>query len=77
MCHASGGFRRPVTAEARVLSQVNPCEICGEESDTGTDLYTSISVFPRQYNSTSVALSTKNYSLVNWKAVDGRKACES
>jgi len=36
----------PVTAEARVRSQVNPCEICGGESDTGTGLYTNILFFP-------------------------------
>jgi hypothetical protein len=46
----------PVTAGARVRSQVNPCEICGGESDTGTGLYTNTSVFPCQYNSTNVAL---------------------
>jgi hypothetical protein len=28
--------RRPLTAETRVRSQVNPCEICGGQSGTGT-----------------------------------------
>jgi hypothetical protein len=28
--------RRPLTAEARVRSRISPCEICGEQSGTGT-----------------------------------------
>jgi hypothetical protein len=37
--------RRPLTAEARV----NPCGICGGQSDTGTGFSPSSSVFPCQY----------------------------
>jgi hypothetical protein len=49
--------RRPVIAEARVRTRVNPCGICGGQSDTGTGFCLSSSVFPCQYHST-VALQT-------------------
>jgi hypothetical protein len=49
--------RRPLTAEARVRSRVNPCGICGVQSGTRTGLSPSSSVFPCQYHST-VALQT-------------------
>jgi hypothetical protein len=49
--------RRPLTAEARVRAQVNPCGICGGQSGTGTRFSLSSSVFPCQYYS-SVALQT-------------------
>jgi hypothetical protein len=41
---------RPLTAEVRVWSPVNPCEVCGRRSGRG---YTSISVFPCLYHTTS------------------------
>ena len=41
--------RWPVTAKARVRSQVIPCEICGGQSGIGTGFSPSISVFPCQY----------------------------
>jgi hypothetical protein len=49
--------RRPLTAEARVRTRVNPRGICGGQSGTGTDFSQSSSVFPCQYHST-VALQT-------------------
>jgi hypothetical protein len=41
--------RRPLAAEARVRSRVNPCGICGGQSGTGTDFSPSSSVFRCQY----------------------------
>jgi hypothetical protein len=49
--------RRPLTAEARVRARVNPCGICGGQSDTETGFSPSSSVFPSIYHST-VALQT-------------------
>jgi hypothetical protein len=48
---------RPLTAEARVRTWVNPCGICGGQSGTGTGFSLSSSVFPSIYHST-VALQT-------------------
>ena len=45
---------RPLIAEARVRSQVGPCEICGGQSVTATvSLPVPHSVFPCQYHSTN------------------------
>ena len=52
--------RRPVTAGARVRSHVRPCEICGAQSDTGTGLSPSTSVFPCQYHSTNAPYSSSS-----------------
>jgi hypothetical protein len=41
--------RRSLSAEAWVRSRVNPCVICGGESDTGTSFSPGSSVFDRQY----------------------------
>jgi hypothetical protein len=41
--------RRPLTAEARVRSRVNPCGICGGQSGTGTGFSLSSLVIPGQY----------------------------
>jgi hypothetical protein len=46
VCH------RPLTAEARVLSQVSPCEFCGGQSGTGTCFSPRTSVLPCLYHST-------------------------
>jgi hypothetical protein len=35
--------RRPLTAEGQIRSEVNPCEICGEQIGTGTGVCLSIS----------------------------------
>jgi hypothetical protein len=43
--------RRPLTAFARVRSQFSLCEICGEQSGSGTVFSSSKSDFPRQYHS--------------------------
>jgi len=44
--------RRPLTAEALVLPQVCPCEICGRQSGTRTGFSHSASVAHSQYHST-------------------------
>jgi hypothetical protein len=49
--------RRPLTAEARIRTRVNPCGICGGQSGTGTGLSPNYSVFPCQYH-TTVPLQT-------------------
>jgi hypothetical protein len=40
---------RPLTMEAQVRAQVNPCGICGGQSGTGTGISLSSSVFPYKY----------------------------
>jgi hypothetical protein len=47
-----GASRWPVTAEARVLTRINPCGICGGQSGSGTGFSPSSSIFPCQYHST-------------------------
>jgi hypothetical protein len=64
--------RRPFTAEARVRSRVRPCGICGL-SGTGTDVFPSSSVCPRQHYST-VALHTDSTWGVNNRPVGGRSS---
>jgi hypothetical protein len=38
--------RRPLTAEARIRTRVNPCGICDGQSGIGTGFSPSSSVFP-------------------------------
>jgi hypothetical protein len=38
--------RRPLTAEVRVHARVNPCEICGGQSGTGTGFLSEFFGFP-------------------------------
>jgi len=45
--------RRPFTAETRVWSQSNTCEVGGGQSGTVTGFSPSTSVFPCQYHSTN------------------------
>jgi hypothetical protein len=51
--------RRPLTAEARFVSRVSPCGICGGQSGTGTGFSPSTSAFPCQFHSTDVPLHGK------------------
>jgi hypothetical protein len=48
---------RPVSAEALVHIRVNPCEIFGARSGTGTGFCLSPSAFPYQYHSSDVPYS--------------------
>jgi hypothetical protein len=52
--------RRLLTAEARVRSQVIPCEICRGRSVTGTGFSPSTSVFPCKYHSTNAPYSSSS-----------------
>jgi hypothetical protein len=52
--------RRPLTAEARVRSLVNPCEICGGQSGTGTGFFWSTSVFPLSISFHRCSITRKN-----------------
>jgi len=49
---------RLLTAEARLQSEVSPCEICGGQSDSGTGSSGSTSVFPCRYHSTNAPYSS-------------------
>jgi hypothetical protein len=49
---------RPLTAETRVRSRVNPCGICGGQSDTGTGFFPEFFGFPLSIYHSTVALQT-------------------
>jgi hypothetical protein len=51
------GSGLPITAKALGRARYSPFWICGGQSDTGTDLSPSSSIFPCQYNS-AVTLHT-------------------
>jgi hypothetical protein len=51
--------RRPTTAEARVLSRVSQCGICGGQSGIGTGFSPCTSVFPCQFHSTGAPFHGK------------------
>jgi hypothetical protein len=51
--------------EARVLSQTNPCEICGGQSDTETPFSRSTCVLPCHYHSTNAPYSSRPNILRN------------
>jgi hypothetical protein len=50
--------RRPFSSEARVLSQVSPCEFCDGQSGTWTGFAPSTSVLPCQCHSILVTYSS-------------------
>jgi hypothetical protein len=47
--------RRSFTAEARVRSQADPCEICSGQSGSGTGFSPGTSAFPCQHHSSIAA----------------------
>jgi hypothetical protein len=52
--------RRPLKVDARVRSQVSPCEICSGQNGTGTGLSPSTSVFLCLYDSTNAPYSSSS-----------------
>jgi hypothetical protein len=54
---------RPLTAESRVRTRVNPCGICGEESGTGTGFSPSSSDSP-------VNIIPPSFSILIYQLVD-------
>jgi hypothetical protein len=69
-CH---GFRRLVACLSPLSPGSRPCEICGEESDIGTDISPRSSVSPFQYHST-VTLHTHILWWMNNMPVRGRSS---
>jgi hypothetical protein len=56
--------RRPPTAEARFLSRVSPCGICGGQSGTGKGFSPNTSAFRCQFHSTGALLLGKGQKII-------------
>jgi hypothetical protein len=52
----------PLTSQARVRYQVNPYEICGRQSGSGTGFFPSTAVSACLYFSSNVTLSSSSTS---------------
>jgi hypothetical protein len=61
---AQAGSRRPVTAEARVRSQVSPCGIFGGQSVTGTVFFPEYFGFPLSVSFHRCSITQKNEKLI-------------
>jgi hypothetical protein len=65
---------QPLTAEARVRGRVNPCGICGGQSETGTGLSPSPLALPCQYHATVAVHTHMSSGGMNNRPVGGRSS---